>query len=380
MSQRQIRLLMVSASFFPEVGGLEAHVYEVSRRMSRFGIDATVLTTDRQGTLPTCDTVAGVPVLRVRAWPRERDYYAAPGLFTPILRGGWDLVHCQGVHTLVPPVALLAAQSAGIPTMLSFHSSLHGYSLGNAVRPVQWAILRPLLLRARRLVAVSAYEATFFQQTLHLPAERFVTISNGSDLPPPAADVMPDPEHPLIVSVGRLHPIKGHQRIIEALPLVLQHIPNVRLRIVGNGPYEAELRQLAARLGVADHVTIQGIPANDRSAMANLLARAALVTLLSEWEGNPVAALEALAVGRPMLVTYTSGLQEFVDQGLARGLPLDTTAPAVAQAVVQQLREPLLPSGIGLRTWDDCATDLAMLYQEMLAGPTIQSRLDMSTR
>jgi glycosyltransferase involved in cell wall biosynthesis len=81
--------------------------------------------------------------------------------------------------------------------------------------------------------------------------------------------------------VGRLERYKGHQRIISAMPAILAQRPDVRLRIAGEGPYEPDLRRLAARLGVAERVEIRALPIHDRSGMAGLMAGAALVAVLS---------------------------------------------------------------------------------------------------
>ena len=104
------RLLLVSARYFPYTGGVETHVYEVAHRLVRAGVAVTVLTTDPSGHLPASEQVAGVQIRRVRAWPANKDYYFAPGIYHTIVGGSWDVIHCQGYHTLVAPLAMLAAQ------------------------------------------------------------------------------------------------------------------------------------------------------------------------------------------------------------------------------------------------------------------------------
>jgi len=96
--------------------------------------------------------------------------------------------------------------------------------------------------------------------------------------------------------------------------------------------------------------------------MAELLAGAALVTLLSEYEAHPIAVMEALALRRSILVTNTSGLSELAEQGLVRAIPLNSTPTQVAQAVLNQLRDPLTPPAIELPTWEGCTNALLKLY------------------
>jgi glycosyltransferase involved in cell wall biosynthesis len=225
-------------------------------------------------------------------------------------------------------------------------------------------ILRPLLAEAKRLIGLSRWEAEFFRKRLHLPNEQFNVISCGANHLPELAECGGrKKDSPLIVSVGRLERYKGHQRIIAALPKIQEQIPDVRLRIVGLGPYESALRELAKGLGIAERVEIGAVPPGDGKGMASIIAQADLVTLLSEHEGQGIAVLEALALRRPVLVANASALGEFAEQGLARAVSLQSTPEEIAQVALRQISEPLPPpASFVLPTWDDCAEQLQTIY------------------
>ncbi|MBN1680758.1 MAG: glycosyltransferase family 4 protein [Anaerolineae bacterium] len=357
-----LRLLVTTVRAFPYMGGIETHVYEVTRRLARLGVDVTLLTTDVSRDLPAEETIEGVHIWRVPAWPSQRDLYFAPGIMRRIAGGEWDLMHCQGYHTLVPPMAMLAARRAGLPYITTFHSGGHSSTLRNAVRRVQKTLLRPLLTGSEKLVAMSRFEARVFQNQLRLPADRFMVIPNGSDLPPLESPAAPDPNTQLIVSIGRLEHYKGHHRVIDAFPAVLVHFPNARLRIVGSGPYKDALKQRVRTLGLENTITIGAVPPENRQGMTELLSRASLVTLLSEYESQGIAVWEALSLRRPVLVTHATALAEPAEDGLARSVPPDSTTDDIAAAIITQLRDPLVPTGVDLPTWDRCTESLLSLY------------------
>lgn len=363
-SQAPLRILMVTPRFLPEIGGVETHVAEVSRRLVRLGADVTVLTTDRSKRLPPRELIDGVTVLRVPARPVKRDYHFAPGIIPVISSGQWDVMHCQSYHTFVAPLALLAAWQARIPYVVTFHGGGHSSRLRNALRGAQWALLRPLLARADRLIAIARFEIDLYGRRLRLPADRFVYIPNGAELPTVSQNTTPD-EDDLIVSVGRLERYKGHQHVIAALPELLRQRPGAHLRIAGAGPEHNNLLALAHRLGVAERVEIAPVPPANRQGMADLLQRAALVTLLSDYETHPIAALEALALGRPVLVAHGSGMAELAERGLARSVPLGSSPRQVAHAMLEQLRRPLIPPPLALPSWDDCAAGLLEVYRSV---------------
>lgn len=378
---RRLRVLMVTPRYFPYMGGIETHVHEVGRRLVQYGVEVTLLTTAPTPPFPRYpkeETVDGMRVIRVENWLPRKDYYLAPELYFAITHGEWDLIHCQGCHTFVPPLAMLAAKAAKLPFVVTFHTGGHSSGFRNMLRAAQWQTLRPLLQQAAKLIGVSHFEANYFRHVLHAPTEQFAVIPNGGTLPalpllPTAqahhADVQAsgaDGEETLIVSVGRLERYKGHHRLIAALPMIRQQRPHARLFIIGRGPYETALRELAQRCGVAEHVTIRAIPAENRQEMAEVFARAALVTLFSAYEAHPIAVMEALALRCRVLVADTSGLRELAEQGLVRALPLKSTAREIAHAALQQLEEPpLLYKELSLPTWDECASRYQELYESV---------------
>jgi glycosyltransferase involved in cell wall biosynthesis len=362
-----LRVLMVTPRYFPEMGGVENHVFQVASRLARAGVQISVLTTDREGKLPDCEQMNGVLVRRARAWPARRDYYFAPEIYPYIRQHNWDLIHLQSYHTLVAPLAMFAARQARVPYVVTFHGGGHSSRVRNMLRGMQWSLLRPLISGAERLVAVADFEIEFWGKIFGVPAERFVVIPNGADLPPlKRPDRGVTNGRTVIASIGRLERYKGHQRIIAALPYILKQFPDVQLWIAGIGPYESALRDLANKLNVSDHVEIRAVPVSERDRMAEEISQAALVVLFSEYETHPIAVLEAIALGRPALVTATSGLNELADKGLAKAISLDSTSTQVAEAVLEQLRQPHLPPPFKLPTWDECATDLFRLYQQVV--------------
>jgi glycosyltransferase involved in cell wall biosynthesis len=354
---------MVTPRFHPETGGVERHVHEVARRAAARGWRTGVLTTDRSGRLAARETIDGIDVRRVRAWPRHTDLHAAPALPRAMAAEPWDVVHVQSYHTFVAPLAMAAAARSRTPYVVTFHGGGHSSRLRNAVRRPQRAALRPLLARARRLVAVADFEVELYGRELGLPARRFAVIPNGTDLPapPPAANGAGHTDDILIASVGRLERYKGHHRAIAALPHVLRHEPRARLWIAGDGPYGAELGRLARHCGVEDRVEILGIPGEERERYARRLAAASLVVLLSDFETHPIAAIEARALGRPLVVADTSGLRALADRGQARAVDADAPPEAVAAAMIAQLRDPVA-APFAPFTWDDCTDALLSLY------------------
>jgi glycosyltransferase involved in cell wall biosynthesis len=361
---RPLHVVYVTARYLPERGGTEIHTNEVAHRMSERGARVTVIATSLNPELPEDELDGDVRIRRVRAWPRDRDYFLSRRLPAAIREAQPDLLHIQGYHTLVAPLAMLAALRASIPYVVTFHSGGHSSRVRVWARPLQGQVLRPLLVRARALVSVSQFEADLFTQRLRIPPAAFAVIPSGINLPQ-AAEPAGSPVPGLVLSVGRLEFYKGHDRIIEALPALRRLHPDARLRVLGSGPYEPQLRQLAAKLGVTDAVEIGPVASGSREELAALLNRAAVVTALSEYESQGLAVQEAIGLGRPVVVAQGSALDELRAYPNVVTVPAGASADAVAAAVSRVLRTPPVAAP-QMQTWDACVDALAELYRVSL--------------
>ena len=138
---------------------------------------------------------------------------------------------------------------------------------------------------------------------------------------------------PLIGMVGRLHPQKGLCYLLDALLHIREQLPELRLIIVGDGELRDELQSRAQTLGLTKAVIFSGA----RNDVPDILAALDLFVLSSLWEGLPLAVLEAMAAGLPVVGTAVGGVPELVVEGETGRLVPPGDGTALAQAVVSIL-------------------------------------------
>jgi teichuronic acid biosynthesis glycosyltransferase TuaC len=178
---------------------------------------------------------------------------------------------------------------------------------------------------------------------------------------------------PLLIAVGNLIALKGHDLAIAALA----HVPRAHLAIAGGGPLREALIRQATDLGLVDRVHLLGSLKPD--AMARWLSAADVFVLPSEREGLANAWIEALACGTPLVISDVGGAREVVaDTSAGRLAARD--AQSIAAAVRDVLSEGRSQAEVAANaerfSWDENAAQLAVHYQRIAATPNSLSPFD----
>lgn len=154
---------------------------------------------------------------------------------------------------------------------------------------------------------------------------------------------------PVVGSVGRLSPEKGHQFLISAARMVLDRGVEAHFAIVGEGPEEARLREQVKRLDLLHHVTFSPhLP--DPADLYSLFDIVALPVLRS---GVGVTALEAMALGKPLVASAVGEMLQLVEDGTTGLLTPEGNAEALADRIVELISSPQRMARIGAegRRW-----------------------------
>ena len=317
-------------------GGAENVVLRLAAGLRAAG-DEPVVVTMRPGWMTERAEAEGFEV-----WLAPQARGLAPG-WVPrfalrLRRGGIDCLHSHEFAMNVYGGA--AARLVGIPSVATIHG--RNWATGSRRRGLAYRALRRL---GMRVVAVSRDLAGFLAAGLPLPLEAISVVHNGIPLaaPLPAAahaaaraatrrSLGIPVDAPLLLAVGNLYPVKDHATLLRAAAT----LPGVSVAIAGRGEEEEKLRALAAELGLGARLHLLGL----RDDVADLHRAADLFVQPSRSEGLPLAILEAMGAGLPVVATRVGGIHEAVIDGRTGRLVPPADPAALAAALRELLDAP----------------------------------------
>ncbi|MFB3789161.1 MAG: glycosyltransferase family 4 protein, partial [bacterium] len=292
-----------------------------------------------------------------------------------------DIVH---THTAkAGTVGRLAAWLAGVPVIVH---TFHGHVLHGYFSPWKTALFRTIeraLARvSSRIIAVSEQcrQDLIAYGVAKPEAVRMIPLGLDLDsLVHPAPDTGPGlredlgiPRDAFVVGmVARLAPIKRHEDLFQAIPLVLREYPDTWFVIVGGGERRDELENLAARLGINHHCRFAGFRRDQGRVYRDL----DLVVLTSANEGLPVVIIEALASGAPAVATRVGGVPELIEEGKTGYIVEPGNIESIAEGIKKAAADPAQTRAMGLAAREEIIRkysiqrlvgDIEKLYDELL--------------
>jgi len=270
----------------------------------------------------------------------------------------WDRMRREGmthVHAhFTTPAADVAMIAARLGRGWSYSFSAHGTDI-QASDPRS---LARKIEHARFVVCVSDFgrsQLMLLVDEQHWP--KIHVVRCGIDLAEFDGELdTREPTGPLrILNVGRLHPVKGHPVLLDAVALLIEDGVDAQLTIVGDGERRATLEQQVAKLGLADSVTFAGSVGQDE--IRPFYEQADVFCLPSLGEGIPVVLMEAMAMRLPVVSSGIMGIPELVEDEVS-GLLVPPGRPvAVATALRRLAGDPELRSQLARQAREKVAAD-----------------------
>ena len=308
---RKLRIALVTDKYLPVFGGLEILLRDLAHELTARGHDVRVISATPAGPNDADEAFTvkrlEVPLVLYRSCSRA----AVHQLDRELHDGRFDLVHAHCVFSPLAHAATFLARRRGIPSVFTLHSDLGGAG-GTAM-----ALLHRLIGWGRWPTVVTSVSRYVGEQLRAVTARHDVELlPNAAHLDRwrQAAEQAPRTKELRIASAMRFTLRKRPLHLVRMLPALLSRLPRSswpKLTIIGDGPELPAVKREVARLGLGAHVELPGYLAHD--ALAATLARASIFAVPSQREALSIAAIEARAVGLPVVARIPSGVAEVIE-------------------------------------------------------------------
>ncbi|MCB0009293.1 MAG: glycosyltransferase, partial [Anaerolineales bacterium] len=412
--QQPLRVAMLSVHTCPlallggkKTGGMNVYVRDLSRELGRHGVHVDVFTRSQDECQPQIkhDLGFGGRVIHIPAGPQTpipvaevQDYLPefTEGILSFAREEGlpYDIIHSHYWLSGLVAEKLKEAWGRQVPILQMFHTLGH---MKNRIATFddqrasqeridgEFHIIHNV---ADRIIAATLAEQAQLRWLYQAPQEKIAIIPPGVDL----SRFQPIPQHEAITNIalptdrktiifaGRIEPLKGIDTLLEAIKLVQDCCPEtvkeVSVGIIGGDPQAenpvaemARLKSLRVELGLEELVTFLG--AKDQSALPDYYAAAEMVVMPSHYESFGLVALEAMAMGTPVIASEVGGLAFLVRDG-ETGFHVPSHDPqALADRIRCLLKDKALRDQMGLNArrhaeryaWSNIVVKMLALYR-----------------
>jgi glycosyltransferase involved in cell wall biosynthesis len=419
-----MNIVMLVYEFPPRIiGGLGTYAGEISQQLVKLGHDVTVVTMN-DGKLPTRETWHGVEVHRpahvdlteslpalvhedLRKWGRGLQFFsdvfaynviAASRVVNELVPKEDKKVDIISAHDWLSVVAGASCKrELKVPLVFHVHSTEHGRTMGGG-SPVVNALESTGVSTSDVVVTVS-YAMRDELLSLGFPEQKIRVCYDAVDADKYDPSKIRKEEvrrlreqygltegDKMILYVGRLTAVKGVDRLVSAMPRILEKVPNAKLVIVGLGDLQDYLAGLVYSVGVGDHATLRTEFISEEERILHY-AVCDVAVFPSLYEPFGIVCTEAMSMGKPVIVgaSGVSGLREQViasgpDQTGLHVNPHDpndiawaVTSILTDQGLAKKMGENARKRVLQMFTWEEAAKSLVRTYEDVLGAASKQS-------
>ncbi len=374
---------MLTDYFIPHIGGgVERVVYEICRRLVEMGHYVEVISLNTKSA-PESEIMEGFKVHRASVIQLTEligvqssfSLHVLPLALRIAKNQSFDIIHAHNLFFFTTIMALILKRWLKKPLVVTMHLGSLEHIVGIYKVPALiylQSVGRLILHQSERIIAVSQAVSEHAQK-LGVPQRNLRVIPNGVDLEKfqPNCHRLFTRDHVNVVFIGRLIFNKGPQYIVEAAPTVLKEFPHVKFKFIGDGPLRKDLEQRVKNLKLESVFEFVGLKDNIPALLqdADLLVRPSLL------EGMPLAVLEAMACGLPVVATSVGGTAELIDDKVNGLLIEPANSAQLAAGLLEVLKNPGWGRQMGQMgrekveqsyNWNQIAAQTVSVYRELV--------------
>lgn len=372
------------------IGGVEYHVYYISKELSKLGHEIDIITTKS----PINEQLSEVKDINVIRLPVNFRIYTTPVSFSVFkaIKNRYDVIHAHTPVPLFADFAALANTKNKIPFVLTFHNEITKEgNIGGLLSALYNKTMGKSLLSHsdKIIVTTKSYAESSYQ--LAKIRSKIIIIPAGVNICDFNIDLndsnvlfkieklkrkfMISDKEKVIICVAGFYEYKGHKYLISAFSKILKKYQDIHLLLVGQGPLKNALIKQCEELGILSKVSFSGYASSIDLPYCYAMSDIFVLSSCSEMEGFGVVQVEAMAVGKPVISTTLPGVMDVdIEEKASIHVP-PKDVDALANAMIKILSVESLAKQMGRNgrrlveekyTWEKIAKMIEEVYKEVL--------------
>jgi glycosyltransferase involved in cell wall biosynthesis len=369
-----MNILIISSELYPlKVGGIGVHVYFVSMHLSKQNhlfLLVPIESKSIKNKLKTCRLHVNIFLIRLLPFPLSGISFIINAALVYLLhkRERLDIIHVHCADVSTTACGYLISKLSGTPFIVSAHGSEVRLKKNTFIKFVQ----RLLISKATVITCVSRDIMKILMNEYRVGREKIFIVPNGYDEALSLSPLIKLENYFKIVFVGSLREVKDPMTLIKGFEIIAKKYSNIRLFIIGDGPKYRELSNYCVKKRLIEKVSFLKQLSHEKTI--NMVAASDVFVLTSIEEGLPTALIEAMALGKPVVVTNVGGIPEVVKNEI-NGLLVPPRSPEnVAKALERLLNDCELRKKLGRAakesmqnySWNKIAEKYERIYYKLL--------------
>lgn len=371
-TSNKFKVLRLSNDLYPDfIGGIAIHVHNLCNDMYKFGFNNTVLVPARKGHGE--GKISGYDIIYHKIFCSPFGNCFCPSMFITLMktRNEYDLIHAHS-HLFFSTIIASMVRRIGSPPLIITNHGIMSTSAPDWFNLLYMKTVGKWTLNsADKIISYTEKEKSWLVSNLGINNNKIVVISNGID----TELFSPKESHTCgrntVLWNGRFVEGKGLKYLLHAVTKLMTLLPDLQVLLVGDGPQKGEIEELIHELNLEKNITIKCfVPYED---MADIYRYSSILVLPSFNEGVPRSMLEAMACGKPVIITELLHLIDIIKNA---GLTFQRgNVSELAECIIKILGNDELKSELGkngrdkvvkMYSWDVTVRKTIDLYDELI--------------
>lgn len=374
---RQMKVIQTPVRFYPEIGGVENHVYYLGKELVKQNIAVEVVCAGNAHLQPEKE---GILIKRLRSWFKITNTNITLQLPFVLMQSQFDILHTHMPTPWTADWSVLIAKLRKKKSIITIHNDMQktGF-LPKLITDIylHTAFTLTLTLVDKIIIVNPSWEESFhYTRNLLKRFENKITIiPNGVDTILFEPSEKKEKDTILFVSVlDKYHEFKGFEVLLHSMQLVTKKIPKVKLHVIGEGELKTVYTKLADTLGLSKHILFLG--EKKQEELPTYFGKASVFVLPSiHTEGYGIVLLEALSSKTPVVTTTIAGISKDITKYKAGFVVEPYNENDLAEALINVLQSETLMRSQALNgrklveekySWQKIAKDIISLYKEVV--------------